>query len=136
MKPKDRRIPRSISFSPEMAALTEALQDAPNQRSAVVVEAIETVLRRRTLPFRPNRANVLTMERGAARIRAEGKHGMEGKEMWVQPGSVSFPPDVFDAVNEHRARLGMGRTRYVICCIEHVHGIRPHPELFEPSMRI
>ena len=49
--------------------------------------------------------------------------------------SVSFAPDLLMAIDGHRARLGMERSRYVWACLEHVHGIRPHPELFEASMR-
>ena len=49
--------------------------------------------------------------------------------------SVSFAPDLLMAIDAHRARLGMEWSRYVRACVEHVHGIRPHPELFEASMR-
>lgn len=61
--------------------------------------------------------------------------GPAGKETWKVTRSVSFAPTLLEEIDAHRTRLGVERSRYVGACVEHVHGIRPHPELFEASMR-
>jgi hypothetical protein len=126
-------VPRSISFPPGMLKWID--EQRGEERSAFALEAVERVLGSAAVRFIPSRARVALLTRFAAEVRKGEKYGMPDKETWTISRSLSFPGDLLAAIDDHRARLGMERSRYVIACLEHVHGIRPHPELFEPSMR-
>jgi len=125
---KIRRIGRSISFSPGLFAAVERVRGKAD-RSLVLCEAVWRVLGGR-VAYRPNR-ELVEVSANPKRSRK----GPPGKESWSVTRSVSFAPDLLMAIDGHRALLGMERSRYVWACLEHVHGIRPHPELFEASMR-
>jgi hypothetical protein len=129
-----RCVPRSISFPPGLLDLIEELRGAED-RSAFCMGGVERVLGPKAVRFIPSRANVERLVKHGSKVRKQGAHGKPGKETWTISRSLSFPPDLLAAIDDHRARLGMERSRYVVGCLEHLHGIRPHPELFEPSMR-
>lgn len=131
--PSEHRIRMSVSMSPGLFALMERLR-GEEDRSAFIVDAVGVVDSRRR--YRPNGANVKSVEREEAKARKAGARvGLPGKEHWAISRSISFPPEVLASIDAHRRRLGMDRSRYVVGCIEHRHGVRMHPELFGPTLR-
>lgn len=66
-------------------------------------------------------------------LKSRKKRGAKGKETWRISRSVSWDRVVFAMTEKHRAKLRMERSDYVKAAMEHLHGIAPHPELFDPK---
>lgn len=125
---RDWRVRVSISFTPGIFAVLEK-GAKPRERSERLCKTLSDVLTKSALPFRRSAGAWALHDRATATAKPR-ENGQTTATM-----SISFPPDLYRAIEAHRGKLGVDRSRYVVACLEHCYGIRPHPELFEASMR-
>ena len=119
--------PMSLSFPTPLLGLIDDLT-GEGQRTGMVLETVRDVMRRRAWPFKASPANQARLRKHADKVKRK-------RLATTVTRSLSFEPAELKEVDEHQKMIGEGRSYSVKACLEHALGIKPHPELFEPTLR-
>ena len=126
-KPRTDVEPMSISFPTPLLGLVDALA-GDGERSEFVLGVVQEAMRRKSWPF-------VASAGSRERLRRHAEKAMRKKEPTTVTRSLAFAAGELAELDAHQRMIGEGRSYYVKACLEHALGIKPHPELFEPTLR-